>query len=265
MKNLLIFIFATISFISYSQHKPVKNYLGIGIDYKLKKEVHIINPYIFYPDHSIGFDYNYRVESINYFPALKLDYYLKECLSVNLYYRPTFINENILNEQLEPSAYLKEGKVNHYLMDLGLGVEKHFFKKQKIDPFVGLNFHYLYAGQEKLYTKTVSNYENKKYIRKQYTTGVESHGIFTSANFGFNYFILKNFSIGINMDLGYKYTLQKGNSSIKRHDINYINGVEVKNETSEPTTKINIENKSFVYTFSLKTAFYLPMVFKKSE
>ena len=262
MKYIYMLITTLIIVSSVYSQKPEKGNFGIGIDYKLQREVHILNPYVYFPNDSYGFDYDYRIESYNYFPALKFDYYLNKTISLNLYYRPSFINKSILNERIEPNNYLRKGIIKFYSMDIGIGTEKHFLREFKIDPFVGINFHYLYSGKENIYTKTVNAYNNHKNINEITKKGVESHGFYSTANFGMNYFILTNFSLGLNLDLGYRYSLQKGENSSTSHSIQYNNGVLIKDETSDSFNKINIENKGFIYAFSIKVAFYLALLKK---
>lgn len=258
MKNLYLLIMILFVGFVFGQNKPEKNHLGIGIDYKLKRDYHIINPSILFPDNYTNYDF--RVETYNYFPALKFDYYLDKAFSLNLFFRPSFLNKTINNESKNENTFLRYGTMKKFSMDIGLGVEKHFLNDAKIDPFIGVNIHYLYAGKEDLFTKNISTYAESKNVSERKIKGVEVNGVYSTANFGLNYFIAQNFSIGFNLDLGYRYSLQKGKSIREYKNLSYENDVLTNESVSEYKSDVKNVDKSFIYAFSVKTAFYLPVV-----
>lgn len=265
MKNVIVSLFFTLAAsLVFSQNKPQKNDFGIGIDYKLQKVVYAAP--IYYPNIDFYY-YDYSYQQVNLFPALKFDYYLQNDLSLNLYFRPIVLSSANKLETVSPRKSFSEYKFSRFSMDLGLGLEKHFFEKKKIDPFIGFNFHYLFSGKEILKSNSKSYDYDLNYLRYDYSSsnkGVENHGFYSTLNFGLNYFLLHNFSLGINLDLGYSYSSQIGKTSSKLDRTEYDssgNVIDVYNSSS--ANEIENISSNFVYSFSLKTAFYFPV--KKKE
>lgn len=263
MKKILftlqfLFIFTFI----FAQNKPQKNDFGIGIDYKIQKEVYVFPNY--YP--SIGY-YDYRYDQVNLFPALKFDYYLKEDMTLNLFLRPIFLSKVDRIENVSPNKYFSDFKFSRFSIDLGLGFEKHFFKKMKIDPFVGVNMHYLFSGKE-LFKSNTKNYNYNtgllEYDNSSNSKSAEVHGFYSTINFGMNYFIVQNFSLGINMDLGYRYSSQIGKNITKLDRAQYdSSGSIIRTDNSSSENEVKNISSGFIYSFSIKSAFYFPL--KKKE
>lgn len=265
MKKILFTLqLLLISSFIFAQNKPQKNDFGIGIDYKLQREVHILSSSF---DDWGGYGFDYRIESFNFFPALKFDYYLKDDMSLNLFFRPSFAKKSETNERLSNYKNFNESNIARFSMDIGVGYEYHFFKKLKIDPFIGINAHYLYSGKEKI--KTASKYYdyqdgNLRSQNNRDTKGVETHGLYSTANFGLNYFVSRNFSLGLNLDLGYRYSIQNGTAFSNYERLNYDEfGLLFETIKTEDETRLKNINSGFIYSFSVKTAFYFPL--KKKE
>ena len=265
MNKFLPILLSLFTISLFAQLKPQKNDFGIGIDYKFQKEVLIVTDY----DVWGGISNDYRLEQYNFFPALKFDYFLKDELSLNLFFRPVIISKSDIDEQISPNKSFRDYKINKFSMSLGFGLEKHFFKKLKIDPFVGVNIHYIYSARENIVSKNKSYDYQLNYLRSvtsNDTKGVEVHGFNSTINFGMNYFISPNFSLGANLDLGYRYVLQKGTAYFKSERTSYNQaGDVIETQNNKTDYKYNNKTGDFIYSFSIKTAFYFSLKKKKNK
>jgi len=266
MKNQLLVLLVSLFFYNSYAQKPVKGFFGIGLDYKLQREVHVVSNYSVWGG---GSGNDYRIESYNYFPALKFDYFFANTFSINLFFRPSFVNKTETNERFEDNKNFSSTNIQRYSMDIGIGLEKHFFRNLKIDPFVGVNFHYLYSDRGRVGTLYKNYYHNNFDYRETSTIvkGVASHGFYSTINFGLNYFISQNFSLGGNLDFGYRYSIEEGTSSYHSDWKDYSYDGDVVDEKQVNTSqKIKKENTGFIYSFSVKAAFYFGLIkVKKAE
>ena len=188
-------------------------------------------------------------------------------MTLNLFLRPIFMNKTDKIETVSPNKYFSDYKFSRFSMDLGLGFEKHFLKNMKIDPFVGVNMHYLFSGKEIL-KSNVKNYNyNSNFLEYDNTSdskSVEVHGFYSTVNFGMNYFVLQNFSLGIIMDLGYSYSSQIGKNITKLDRTQFDSfGNIIRTDNSSYENEIKNISGGFIYSFSIKYAFYFPL--KKKE
>jgi len=269
MKRILVISGIIILFcnLSFSQNKPSKNFLGIGIDYKIQKQVQVVDFGTIWPT-ADPFLYVNR-NTINTFPSLKFDYYFNEMFSLNLSYRPIYFNKSQKNQSENSSKYYSETSFSIFTQDIGLGFETHFFKKFKIDPYVGLDLNYVYSskGKEKSNSKRYFEETNILNAENKITNkGVESNAVYSVVKFGFNYFIIKNFSVGINLNLGYKYGVRKGTSYSTSSYSNYdIDGNIIHYNNNNNESKINNINQGFIYSFSIKSSVYFSLLKRKTE
>lgn len=228
---LTVITLLSISIIS-AQNKPTKGTSGIGINYRLSQNVN--------------------------FPVLKYDYYLTNSWVLNATFKPNFLHSTS-NSSNESSS--NKSKDSRYGQSIGIGIEKHFFDNLKIDPFVGLS---LYHG---LNTRTISERirEGKDdlgytYYNKEITKYPMTNSISPALNLGLNYFILNNFSVGMQLNTGYSFVFVNGNQTeyVLESATDPVGNILRFNENTR-NTKVKSTSGSLFYQIALKTAFYFPV------
>lgn len=238
MKKIIIIL--SILFICYqsviAQNKPTKGVVGIGLDYRLGKNVSI--------------------------PSLNIAYYLNKDYSLKFSYTPSlkfneFNSKTSVDEEDSQESYLSQ-----YAMEIGLGLERHFLEKSKFDPFIGIKANYTFSSKGKNINKNQRAYYNesteKNIININYSKDLSagSNGFNTSLEIGANYFIIQNFSVGILFNLGYYMKFVDG-TSIRVRETTYLeDGVIVSYNKKEIERKEKSTNQGFLYNASIKAAYY---------
>lgn len=236
-KHLFLTLISFVCIVLVSaQNKPTKGTSGIGLNYRLSQNVN--------------------------FPVFKYDYYLTNSWVLTAIYKPSFVYKTS-NDITENASY--KYKEIRYSSSTGIGVEKHFFDKLKIDPFVGLSLYYGVSSK----TKTVRINESKDILEntfysKEVNTAPINISISPAVNLGFNYFILSNFSVGLQLNTGYSFGFVNGEETSFQYDkITDAQGNISRETENTNTQKRKNTSSNLFYNVALKTAFYFPV--KKKE
>lgn len=238
MKKIILISFITIFTISIAtaQNKPTKGTSGLGINYYLSSPVSL--------------------------PAFKYDYYLTDSWVLTAFYKPSFINRRLKNTG---DNFFNVNSSSRYSQSISFGIEKHFFDKLKIDPFVGLSVIHGFSSRNKITTEKQSESSNgSTYYEKTVNTSPITNSLSAAFNLGMNYFILNNFSVGLQFNLGNSFGFVNGNSktySLERITDNQAN--VIREEENKGETKMKNTSSNLFYSVALKAAFYFPT--KKSE
>lgn len=196
--------------------------------------------------------------SVN-FPAIKYDYYLKDTWVLTAFYKPNLTARKNSEEIFSNlNGFKKQTNYSFYSQNIVLGIEKHFFKLHKIDPFLGLSIGYSLSIKEKI--RDIFEYEipnGSLSYSEQIISSPISHGFSGLINLGLNYFLLPNFSIGMQVDLGNGITIKKGESvDYQKIGLKDNQGNILSENISELKTSYNNMYYSLNYGVAIKTAFY---------
>jgi len=159
-------------------------------------------------------------------------HYLKDNLALRLGFGAAYLNQNSFNEDSVTIAsgnkalQTVDSTTSRFDFKVSIGIEKHLGTTKRLDPYVGADLSIIRIGVTKTnsdLSQTDVTGTHKERISLQQDGGA---GFGLGAIAGFNYFISKNLSLGV--EFGYAYTYVKAGGDFSGSKvITPVSGAEI--------------------------------------